>query len=87
MALELYRHEQANVSLVILDLVMPEMGGRECLDEILKINSQAKVIISGPGYPGETSHEDKPQTAAKALINKPYQMRQLLKIVRDVLDQ
>ncbi len=41
-ALEIYRKEKDNISLVILDLVMPEMGGKQCMKELLEINPEAK---------------------------------------------
>ncbi len=48
-ALELYQREGASISLIILDLIMPEMDGRKCLEEILRINPKAKVVIAS-GY-------------------------------------
>ena len=38
--------EGKRISLVILDLIMPEMGGEKCLEEILGLNPDAKIIIS-----------------------------------------
>ena len=32
--------------IVPLDLIMPEMGGKQCLEEILKIDPSGKVIIA-----------------------------------------
>ncbi|MFH0958732.1 MAG: response regulator, partial [Pseudomonadota bacterium] len=44
-ALSIYEEEQDNIDLVILDLMMPEMGGKECLEELLRINPALKSII------------------------------------------
>jgi len=48
-ALELYRERCQGIDLVVLDLIMPGMGGRHCLQEILKIDPEARVIVSS-GY-------------------------------------
>jgi CheY-like chemotaxis protein len=36
----------SNVALVILDLMMPQLGGKTCHEELPKINQQVKVIFS-----------------------------------------
>ena len=84
-ALEIYANEQGSISLVILDLIMPEMGGSKCLEELLKINPEAKVIISS-GYSLGTQERSTVAATAKAFVDKPYEMQQLLTAVRNVLD-
>lgn len=85
-ALELYRKEQDQIGLVILDLMMPGMNGRRCLEELLKVNPQAKIIVAS-GYSDIGPMKESIEAGAKSFIGKPYQMRQLLKLVRDVLDE
>ena len=48
-ALEIYRMEKDRISLILLDLIMPVMDGKKCLEEILQVKSNAKVIIAS-GY-------------------------------------
>jgi PAS domain S-box-containing protein len=84
-ALEIYSNEQGSISLVILDLIMPEMGGSKCLEELLKINPQVKVIISS-GYSLGSQERSTVGAHAKAFVEKPYEMQQLLNTVRKVLD-
>ena len=43
-ALDLFKKERSQISLVILDLIMPEMGGTECLKELLKIDPQVTSL-------------------------------------------
>jgi two-component system, cell cycle sensor histidine kinase and response regulator CckA len=83
-ALEIYAREQSNIALVVLDLMMPQMGGEKCLEELLKINPQVRVIVS-TGHsldPKEVGHLG---VHAKGLVNKPYQMKQFMEVVREVL--
>jgi CheY-like chemotaxis protein len=84
-ALELYRKERDRIDLVILDLIMPGMGGRRCLEELLKVNPQARVVISS-GYAPVGSTKDALAGGAKAFVGKPFEIGYMLKVVREVLD-
>jgi two-component system, cell cycle sensor histidine kinase and response regulator CckA len=84
-ALDIYRSKLAVIDLVILDLIMPGMGGIKCLAELLKINPEIKVIISS-GYSIDGG-EDSPSKGAKGFIKKPYILEGMLKEVRRVLDK
>jgi nitrogen-specific signal transduction histidine kinase/CheY-like chemotaxis protein len=83
-AMEIYREGKNRIDLVILDLIMPGMGGAQCLQKILEMNPRAKVVIaSGYSVDGETERAAK--SGAKAFINKPYNVQQMLKVIREVL--
>jgi CheY-like chemotaxis protein len=82
-ALEVYRAGRQDISLVILDLIMPEMGGKQCLEEILKIDPQARVLIAS----GYCLGREGLIAGAKSFVSKPYDIRELLTTVREVLDE
>ncbi|MBI5251114.1 MAG: PAS domain S-box protein [Desulfomonile tiedjei] len=84
-ALDLYPTKKREVSLVILDLIMPEMGGKQCLEELLKINPQVKVLIAS-GYSAASQAQDTIEVGAKGFVNKPYNIQLMLKAVRDALN-
>ena len=84
-ALEIYAREQSNIGLVVLDLIMPQMGGEKCLEELLKINPHVKVVVSS-GHSLAPKERDHLGAYAKGFVNKPYQMKQFLEVVRGVLD-
>jgi two-component system, cell cycle sensor histidine kinase and response regulator CckA len=84
-ALRIYRERGNEVSIVILDLVMPEMGGLKCLVELLKIDPAARVLIAS-GYSAEGLAREALKSGARGFVGKPYNIKQLLKSVRDVLD-
>ena len=55
-AIEIYRSRQDEISLVILDMIMPGMSGREVFERLKRINACVRVILSsgssveaGPG--------------------------------------
>ena len=85
-ALDLYGKERSDISLVILDLIMPEMGGKECFQELVNINPQVRVILSS-GFLSNGTTEEARIFGVRGLVEKPYNMRQLLGLVRDVLDE
>jgi len=85
-ALETYEQRAADISLVILDLMMPEMGGKQCLEKLLKIDPKAKVIIS-TGYSADQQTKEVAESGARGLVRKPFQLVHMLSTVREVLDQ
>jgi two-component system cell cycle sensor histidine kinase/response regulator CckA len=82
---EVFLREREYVDLVILDLIMPEMGGRECLQEIMKLAPGARVIIAS-GYAANGQIDRAIGEGARASIQKPYETGKLLETVRGVLD-
>ena len=84
-ALRIFQEQKEKISLIIIDLIMPEMGGRECLREIIRVEPSAKVLITS-GYEADGQIEDALEEGAKASIRKPYEARELLEAVRRVLD-
>jgi two-component system cell cycle sensor histidine kinase/response regulator CckA len=84
-ALEVYRSKKEGISLVVLDLVMPQMGGKECLQELLKIDPEAKVIIAS-GFSRNGVTNASVEAGAREFVGKPYKVTQLLQTVRKVLD-
>ncbi|MEW6530657.1 MAG: PAS domain S-box protein [Thermodesulfobacteriota bacterium] len=84
-ALEVYEKEQANISLVLLDVIMPKMGGKECFEELLKVNPRIKVLIAS-GYASGGTAKLAEELGAKGFVSKPYEMRKLLQAVREAID-
>jgi CheY-like chemotaxis protein len=85
-AVEIYREKKDGISLVILDLIMPGMGGKKCLEELLGINPRAKVVIAS-GYSVNGPTEKDLAARARGFISKPYELSKMLKVVRQVLDR
>ena len=85
-ALQLYRKEQNRIELILLDLIMPGMGGRKCLEELLRVNPRARVLIAS-GYSADGPTKEALGVGARDYISKPYDAKQMLKVVREVLEQ
>jgi PAS domain S-box-containing protein len=85
-ALDLYAAEMERIDLVLLDLNMPGMSGRNCLRELLRMNPEVKVLVAS-GYTVDNQAEQIIQAGALGFIAKPYRMGELQARVRAVLDQ
>jgi PAS domain S-box-containing protein len=84
-ALKLYQREPKEVDLVILDFIMPGMGGDKCLRGLLELNPQAKVLMAS-GYSVNEAAKEAIEAGAKGFVAKPYQVREMLGVVREVLE-
>ncbi|MBN2684138.1 MAG: response regulator, partial [Pontiellaceae bacterium] len=70
-ALEIYRERYNEIDLVIMDMVMPKMPGRESFIQMQKINPEVRVLFSS-GFTREQSIEDLLKRGARGFIQKPY---------------
>ena len=64
---------------------MPEMDGRQCLNEIIGLDPEAKVIVA-TGHSANDQKDTLLLAGAKSFVEKPYNVRGLLSKVREVLD-
>ncbi len=85
-ALEIYRKEGTKIAIILLDLIMPGMGGKNCLAEMLKLNPGVKVLIAS-GFSLDEPGKDPILIKAKGFIQKPYNFRKMLGRMREVIDR
>ena len=85
-ALELYKKNQDKIDLVLLDMVMPVMGGGEAFDRMKEINTNVKVLLSS-GYSLEGEAKEILKRGCNAFIQKPFKMEQLSQKLMEVLDK
>ncbi len=83
-AVEVYRRDLKSISMVILDLVMPEMGGKRCLDELVRVDPGVRVIVM-TGFSADQVDANLRKTV-RGFLTKPPDMRRLVEMVQDVLD-
>ena len=85
-AMKVFAAQHQDIDLVILDLSMPGMGGRKCLEEMLAVAPDAKVIISS-GYARDGELEKDLSQKSAGLLPKPFSRSEMLSTVRKVLDR
>lgn len=83
-AVELYREQQESIDVVILDMVMPVLSGREAYLEMCKINSMVKVVLVS-GFRRDSRIEEILQLGVKSFLQKPYTMQRLAKAVQEII--
>ncbi len=82
-AVEYYKKEWKNIDLVILDMEMPHMNGRDVYFEMQKINPSVKVLISS----GNSMEEDTRtllNNGVMGFLQKPYKKDNLVEIINEI---
>jgi two-component system cell cycle sensor histidine kinase/response regulator CckA len=83
-ALAAYQKNRGKIDLVILDVVMPDMRGREVLRELFAIDPEVRVLLTS-GYSEESEHKELMALGARGFIGKPFVVERLLLKIREVL--
>jgi CheY-like chemotaxis protein len=84
-AVDIYEKQHDAVDLVILDVVMPDMGGEEALAHLMRINPSIVVALSS-GYALDRQMTKIMQQGCKAFIQKPFTINTLSQKLREALD-
>ncbi|MBW7866016.1 MAG: PAS domain S-box protein [Candidatus Hydrogenedentes bacterium] len=85
-AVALFKQHMDGVSLLLLDIIMPNLGGHEALREMRALRPDVPALFSS-GYSEHAVQTDFVLGEGLALIHKPYAPRDLLRAVRDALDK
>jgi len=85
-AIELYKANEHEIDMVLLDMIMPEMGGGETYDQMKKINPNIKVLLSS-GYSIDGEATEILERGCDSFIEKPFNMKQLSRSIREILDK
>jgi CheY-like chemotaxis protein len=84
-AVDIYAKNKENIDLVVLDMVMPEMGGGETYDALKETDKDVKVLLSS-GYSLDGEAEEIMQRGCDGFIQKPFKVEELSKKLREILD-
>jgi len=83
-AVSIYRREWPRIDVVLLDLIMPGMGGRKCLEKLLAVRPDAKIIVAS-GFSANDSIQDILIAGAFDFLAKPYSVDMLLEKMEKAL--
>lgn len=84
-AVATYQTMQGEIHLVILDIVMPGMGGGETFDILKAFDPNIKVLLSS-GYSATGKAADILSRGCAGFIQKPYDTDSLVEKIRGILD-
>ncbi len=85
-AIELYQTHPTQISLIILDMVMPKMDGPRTFNELKKINPNIKVLITS-GYGITDKVKKMLDQGGEGFIQKPFDLEQLSEAIGKILDK
>jgi two-component system cell cycle sensor histidine kinase/response regulator CckA len=85
-AVEVYGKNRDVIDIVILDMVMPNMGGGEAYDRIREINPNVKALLSS-GYSIDGEATEILQRGCNGFIQKPFRINELAEKIREILDK
>ncbi|MGA8181590.1 MAG: response regulator, partial [Desulfobacterales bacterium] len=84
-AIEIYKNHLKGISLVIIDMIMPDLNGGETYDELKKINPNIKVLLAS-GYSLDGQAQNIINRGCKGFIQKPFNIKKLSHKIRAILD-
>jgi len=84
-AVDIFISNQDKIALIIMDIVMPRLGGVKAIERIRGIRPDIKVIFS-TGYDKEATLPDKMQPSEAVILSKPFNIETLSKTIREHLD-
>jgi len=84
-ALKIFKDHEKEIDLVILDMIMPEMSGRETFENLKKTRKDIKVILSS-GYSLNDQASHILNRGCNGFIQKPFNIKVLSKKIRDILN-
>jgi two-component system, cell cycle sensor histidine kinase and response regulator CckA len=86
-AMEMAHEREGKIDLLLTDMIMPRLGGRDLAEELHRAFPHLKIIFMS-GYPGDAGILGTLKALNAQLLLKPFpSMPALAKIVRDTLDR
>jgi signal transduction histidine kinase/predicted hydrocarbon binding protein len=85
-AIALFAARRSSIDLVMLDVIMPRLGGREAYEQIRLLDAKVPVIFM-TGYSTDLAEAPLQSEPGAALLQKPYGVDALGRKVREVLDR
>ncbi len=84
-AVEIYRSDGDRIRLVILDMIMPDMGGGQTYDQLKEVDPGVNVLLSS-GYSIDGQATAILNRGCNGFIQKPFDLQSLSEKVRTIMD-
>jgi CheY-like chemotaxis protein len=85
-AVTVFRQHRQEISLVVLDLILPDMGGKAVFSELRKIRPDVKVLVS-TGFNVDEDFEAILNQGCHGFLQKPFSMHRFSQTIRKILDR
>ena len=83
-AIAFYEDNKEKIAMIILDIIMPDMGGGETFDRLKELNPDVKVLLSS-GYSIDGRATEILQRGCDGFIQKPFSIKGLSGQIREIL--
>jgi len=83
-AIEIYKKNMDKIDIVLLDMIMPDMGGGKVFDIIKKINPHAKVLLIS-GYSLDNQAAEILNRGCDGFMQKPFNLNELSGKIRKII--
>jgi two-component system, cell cycle sensor histidine kinase and response regulator CckA len=84
-AMDIFDADHNRIDMVVLDVIMPDLGGQVVFDHLVTVNPHVKVLLCS-GYSISGQAEEMMVRGAAGFIQKPFGIQVLSKKIREILD-
>jgi PAS domain S-box-containing protein len=85
-AIQLFKEKKDSIDLVILDMIMPGIGGGEVYDRLKEINPDLRALLSS-GYSIDGQAHEIMERGCNGFIQKPFNLTELSAKIREILEK
>ena len=85
-AVEIFRCNPGEIDLVMLDMIMPKLGGHDAFLQLRQIDPNIKILLSS-GYVSQEEVQDLIKLGSCRFIAKPHRLPEVLQNIRELLDE
>ena len=85
-ALDLFQQHVHEIHLVLMDLTMPRMDGREAFLAMRSLRPEIPVILSS-GYDEQSAFQELESKGLAAFLPKPFQLKELRRLLTEVMER
>ena len=85
-AVEICKENPGQIDLVLLDMIMPKLGGHSAFYKIKEIDPSIKILLSS-GFVAQSAVDDLLANGAAGFLPKPHRIKVLAEKLREILDR
>jgi CheY-like chemotaxis protein len=83
-AVDLYKSHKSRIKLVILDLIMPGISGKETYEDLKRLNPDVKILLSS-GYSIDDQAKELLDLGCDGFIQKPFNIKDLSRKIKEII--
>lgn len=84
-AVEICKQNPGEIDLILLDMIMPKLGGHGAFYQIREIDPNIKILLSS-GFVAQEAVDDLLANGAAGFLPKPHRIKTLAEELRRILD-